>query len=305
MAAIEDAADYASTKRGGELASETFDGPTVLARTGLVLGPWSNVGRLPWWLDRISKAGNVLAPGPPGNSIQAIDNRDLADWCLDAGLAALDGAYNLVSPVGRRTMQQLLEACVAVTGSNATLRWAAPEIIEAAGIRPWTDLPIWLPPGEIYDAMHQLNTSKAEAAGLVTRDLHATVADTWTWLRAVSTPERRPAPTAWIPTSKPGSSHSSPPDRPHPRVTTRCGPNRCGTTPGPRSMTSDGNARPDAPRDRDQEHRMDRHLAPTVRHGQARTTCGRFSRRFHHRNARAALQRTAPHPDRHRSRRRG
>lgn len=192
VAAVDDAADYASAKRGGELAAETFDGPTVLARAGLVLGPWSNVGRLPWWLDRISKGGNVLAPGPPGNPIQAIDNRDLAGWCLDAGLAALDGAYNLVSPMGRWTMQQLLEACVAVTGSNAALRWAAPQIIEAAGIRPWTDLPIWLPPGEIHDAMHQVDTSKAEAAGLVTRDLHATVADTWGWLRTVGTPQRRP-----------------------------------------------------------------------------------------------------------------
>lgn len=189
--AAQGATDYAGNKRGGELAAETFDGPTVLARAGLVLGPWSNVGRLQWWLDRIAKGGDVLAPGPPDNSIQAIDNRDLAGWCLDAGAAALDGAYNLVSPMGRWTMQDLLEACVDVTASDAVLRWAEPDVIEAAGIEAWTDLPVWLPPGEIHDAMHMVDTSKAQSAGLVTRDLRQTVEDTWTWLRDVGAPELR------------------------------------------------------------------------------------------------------------------
>ena len=189
--AAEGPTDYAGNKRGGELAAETFDGPTVLARAGLVLGPWSNVGRLQWWLERISKGGHVLAPGPPDISIQAIDNRDLARWCLDAGLAGLEGAYNLVSPMRRWTMKDLLEACVDVTASNALLRWVEPEVIEAAGIKPWTDLPIWLPPGEIHDAMHMIDTSKAQSAGLVTRDLRRTVEDTWQWLRDVGAAELR------------------------------------------------------------------------------------------------------------------
>ncbi|MCC5949614.1 MAG: hypothetical protein JJT89_14280 [Nitriliruptoraceae bacterium] len=189
--AVEGPTDYAGNKRGGELAAETFDGPTVLARAGLILGPWSNVGRLQWWLDRISAGGHVLAPGPPDISIQAIDNRDLAGWCLAAGLAALEGAYNLVSPMGRWTMQDLLQACVDATASNAILRWAEPKVIEAAGIKPWTELPIWLPPGEIHDAMHMVDTSKARSAGLVTRDLRRTVEDTWQWLREVGAPELR------------------------------------------------------------------------------------------------------------------
>ena len=64
-AASEEWADYAAAKRGGELAVlEHFDGPSVLARAGLILGPYELVGRMPWWLRRIERGGDVLAPGP-------------------------------------------------------------------------------------------------------------------------------------------------------------------------------------------------------------------------------------------------
>src|SRR6266702_6980619 len=64
-ASSEQADDYATAKRGGELAVlEHFDGPAVLARAGLILGPYELVGRMPWWLRRIERGGDVLAPGP-------------------------------------------------------------------------------------------------------------------------------------------------------------------------------------------------------------------------------------------------
>ena len=33
-----------------------------------------------------------------------------------------------------------------MTGSDAELVWVSPETVEAAGVEPWTELPIWLPP---------------------------------------------------------------------------------------------------------------------------------------------------------------
>ena len=78
-------ADYAAAKRGGELAVlERFDGRALLARAGLILGPYEDVGRLPWWLGRISRGGRVLAPGPADRGLQYVDARDLARWMLDA-----------------------------------------------------------------------------------------------------------------------------------------------------------------------------------------------------------------------------
>lgn len=193
------AVDYARAKRGGELAAvAAFGDRALLARAGLVLGPWENVGRLPWWLTRIARGGRVLAPGPLDLPLQYVDARDLAAFVLDAVAAGLGGPYNVVSPPGHTTMGGLLAECVRVTGSGAELCWTPPETVLAAGIEPWTQLPVWLPPGgEDYDALHCGDTSKALAAGLRCRPVARTVADTWAWLQAIggSAPQRpdRPA----------------------------------------------------------------------------------------------------------------
>ncbi|MDQ0307507.1 nucleoside-diphosphate-sugar epimerase [Kitasatospora herbaricolor] len=176
--------EYPAAKRGGELAAEAaFGGRALLVRAGLILGPGENVGRLPWWLDRIARGGRVLAPGPPGLTVQYIDARDLAAWTLDASVRGLGGAYNVVGRPGETTMGDLLETCAQVTGSGADLRWSDPGRIVDAGIEPWTDLPVWVPPGELHDTMHRGDVTRAFAAGLRIRPLAETVADTWEWLR--------------------------------------------------------------------------------------------------------------------------
>ncbi|MDX3506558.1 NAD-dependent epimerase/dehydratase family protein [Streptomyces sp. ATCC51928] len=177
---------YGRAKRGGELAAlDAFGDRALLARAGLIIGPGENIGRLPWWLSRIARGGPVIAPGPPGTELQYIDARDLAEWLLDAAANGLHGAYNTVSRPGHATMGELLTACVRATGSDAELRWTDPEVLLAAGVEPWTDLPVWLPPGELYDTLHRGDHSKAYAAGLRCRPVGETVADTWSWLRTL------------------------------------------------------------------------------------------------------------------------
>ncbi|MEU3570419.1 NAD-dependent epimerase/dehydratase family protein [Kitasatospora sp. NPDC036755] len=184
---------YAEAKRGAELAlEEEFGGTALLARAGLIIGPHENIGRLPWWLNRIAEGGPVLAPGPRELPLQYIDARDLAAWMLDAAAARLGGPYNLVGPSGHTTMGELLETCVRATGSDAELRWTDPERILAAGVEPWTELPIWLAPGELYDFLHAGSVERALGAGLRCRPVAETVADTWAWLRSIggSAPQR-------------------------------------------------------------------------------------------------------------------
>ncbi|MET9365148.1 NAD-dependent epimerase/dehydratase family protein [Streptomyces sp. NPDC006632] len=186
---------YAQAKRGGELAAVREFGAdrALLVRAGLILGPWENIGRLPWWLTRAARGGDMLAPGPRDLGVQYIDCRDLAEWILAAARAGLGGAYNLVAPPGHATMGSLLDACVRVTGGRAVLRWTGPEAILAAGIEPWQHLPVWIPPGELYDTMHRTVPTKALATGLRCRSVEETVADTWAWLRSVGgTAPQRP-----------------------------------------------------------------------------------------------------------------
>jgi len=191
-AASEQYDDYAAAKRGGELAVlEHFDGPSVLARAGLILGPYELVGRMPWWLRRIERGGDVLAPGPREMPIQYIDCRDLAAWLLHAGEEGISGTFNAVSRPGHATMERLLTAVVAATGSDAHLIWVEPAVIEAHGIQPWTELPVWAPPDGEAAALHDGNVEAIYAAGLVCRPVEETVASTWRWLQAEGDPPVR------------------------------------------------------------------------------------------------------------------
>jgi 2'-hydroxyisoflavone reductase len=181
--------DYAAAKRGGELAAiEGFGDRAVLARAGLILGPYEGVGRMPWWLRRIERGGDVLAPGPPDMPLQYIDCRDLAAWLLAAADRGIGGAFNSVSQPGHATMRSLLEAAVAATGSDARLVWAPPEVIEAAGIEGWIELPVWLPPEGEAAGLHTGDVSRIYATGLACRPVAETVADTWAWLQAEGDP---------------------------------------------------------------------------------------------------------------------
>ncbi|MFF4955286.1 NAD-dependent epimerase/dehydratase family protein [Streptomyces chattanoogensis] len=200
-----DADDYAAAKRGGELAAaDAFGDRALLVRAGLILGPYENIGRLPWWLNRIARGGPVLAPGPREMPLQYVDARDLAEWTLDAVRDGLGGAYNLVSELGHATMGDLLESCVRATGSAAELRWTAPEEVLAAGIEPWTELPVWLAPGELRDAIYGPDVTKALATGLRCRPIAETVTDTWSWLRSRggTAPHRPDRPAVGLPPEK-------------------------------------------------------------------------------------------------------
>lgn len=190
--------DYAADKRGAEIAVlEEFGGPALLARAGLVLGPYEVVGRLPWWLRRIAAGGRVPAPGPFERPLQYVDARDLAAWMLTAGASRLPGTFNTVSDAGHATIGTLLEECVAVTGSGATLVWVTPDEVSAAGLSGWTDLPIWVPPTGELASLHDCDASAARAAGLDCRTVGETVEDTWAWLQV----EGYPVP----PSHRPGS----------------------------------------------------------------------------------------------------
>ncbi|MBM2616172.1 reductase [Actinoplanes sp. LDG1-06] len=187
---------YAGDKLRGELGVRVFDGPVLLGRAGLILGPYEDIGRLPWWLNRLARGGPTLAPGPRELPLQYIDARDLAIFLLDAAGRGVGGPFDLVSRSGHTTMGEFLEVAAEVTGGRAQLRWTSPEVVTAAGIEPWTQLPVWLPPGELHTFLHGGDVSKAYGEGLVCRPVRATIEDTWAWLRSLpgDAPQRADRP---------------------------------------------------------------------------------------------------------------
>jgi 2'-hydroxyisoflavone reductase len=184
-----DDGDYGTLKVGCErVIDRDFPGRGLFLRLGLLLGPHEDVGRLPTLLLRMADAGTsrdirTLAPGDPASPINPIDIRDVARFTLGAIDQGLTGGYIVAgAPSNASSYGELLEACIAATGSPARLDWVDAEFLQTReDLGFWTELPIWIPPGDVPWAA---DTSRAEAAGLRCRPLRETVADTWAWLAA-------------------------------------------------------------------------------------------------------------------------
>jgi nucleoside-diphosphate-sugar epimerase len=175
--------DYAQAKRAAEdVVRETLGERAVIARAGLLLGPREGPGRLPWWLGRIARGGTVPVPGPENLDLQYADARDLAAWLLDAGFRGTPGVFNVVGPIAGTTMAEIVDLCRDITGAEARFRWIDPGVIETAGIEPWTELPMWLPPGDSHAAMHRGDVTALMRTGFAQRALRDTIADTWAWM---------------------------------------------------------------------------------------------------------------------------
>ncbi|WP_329565161.1 NAD-dependent epimerase/dehydratase family protein [Kitasatospora sp. NBC_01266] len=174
-------------KAGCERAvAEQFGERSIMLNCGLLNGPYENVGRLPWWLERIARGGRVLAPGRPDLPIQLIDARDFAVFGLDLAERGASGSYLTTALPGSSSYGEMLAACVAATGSDAELHWVDDDRLRAAGVEEWTELPLWYAefgedgrPAGIWQA----DSRKARAAGLRCRPLSETVRDTWAWIQ--------------------------------------------------------------------------------------------------------------------------
>ena len=194
----EEGDDYGQQKAACERAAEVaLPGRVAGVRAGLIVGAYDNVFRLPWWVERVGRGGVFPAPGDPAARLQLIDARDLASWMLDLAERRIAGAFNGTAPVGQTTFGELLEEIGTSTGSDAEPRWIPDDALLAAGVAPWTELPLWAPAS--YRGTWAIRTERAQAAGLRCRPLADTIEHVADWLRTGGRPadyrsEHRPAP---------------------------------------------------------------------------------------------------------------
>jgi 2'-hydroxyisoflavone reductase len=180
----EDGDDYGPHKAASERAAEAaLPGRVAHLRAGLLVGPHDNVFRLPWWVARIARGGEVVAPGDPDRTVQLIDVRDLAAWFLDLAQERRAGVFNATSPPGRTTMREVLEAAVEATGADARLTWIPDDALVDAGVEPWMEMPLWIPERDGAGTW-QVAAARAAAAGLRPRPVSETVAAVWAGGRA-------------------------------------------------------------------------------------------------------------------------
>ncbi|MDI5964889.1 NAD-dependent epimerase/dehydratase family protein [Streptantibioticus silvisoli] len=173
-------------KAGCERAvEEEFGGDVLILSPGAVTGPGESTGRLLWWLERFARGGRVLAPGAADRPVRLVDARDLAAFGLDRVEAGDAGRYLVTGPPRPDTLGDLLAACARVAGADREPTWVDDDFLLAAGVEPWTGLPLWVPAGmPDLAGIWQASSDRAHAAGLRCRPLAETVADTMAWLSA-------------------------------------------------------------------------------------------------------------------------
>ncbi len=160
-------------------AEKAFPGRTTVIRPGLIVGPGDLTDRFTYWPARIDKGGEVLAPGDPTDAVQIIDARDLAEWTIRACEENIYGVYNATGPRSPLTISEMLGGIRAVTTSDAHLTWVDAPFLEENKVRPWSDMPVWIPGrGGEYAGFARRNIDKAIAKGLTFRPLALTAKDT-------------------------------------------------------------------------------------------------------------------------------
>src|SRR5918912_126437 len=168
-------------------AEEAMPGRVLVARAGLIVGPYDPTGRFTYWTERVARGGEVLAPAPPERQVQFIDARDLSEWILRMAEARRAGVFNASGPDYVLTMGRFLEGCREATSSDARFTWVGEQFLLEKGVQPWGELPLWIPESdEKHRCFLAENCDKAAASGLTFRPLAETVRDTLAWQRAGS-----------------------------------------------------------------------------------------------------------------------
>jgi 2'-hydroxyisoflavone reductase len=169
-----------------QLVQQAF-GPSqaLIARVGLIGGPGDIFDRSGYWPLRFARpstpSGAVLVPDAPELATQVIDVRDLAAWLMDAGSRRLGGIYNTTGET--RALFDHLETARRVAGHTGPVVRADQQWLLDQGVQPWMgerSLPLWLVDPD-WLGFNARDSSRARRAGLTTRPLEQTLADTLSW----------------------------------------------------------------------------------------------------------------------------
>ncbi|WP_298337150.1 NAD-dependent epimerase/dehydratase family protein [Ferrimicrobium sp.] len=163
-------------------AKESFpEAPLAIVRPTYVVGPYDPTYRFTWWVETIARGGTLLVPGPMDNPFQVIDVRDLAEFMVTLVHTQTAGVYHTVSPLTPLDFAGFLTSVrdTIVPEGGVEFVWVEPTLLNEVGVNEQV-FPLWegLSPERWKSAAAP---DRAYRAGLKTRSLAATIADTHAW----------------------------------------------------------------------------------------------------------------------------
>jgi 2'-hydroxyisoflavone reductase len=163
-------------------AAEAFAGRAAIVRPGYIVGPGDPTDRFTYWPVRVSKGGEVLAPGTPDDPLQWIDVRDLSEWLVTLVENEVTGEFNVVGPGTPGKWGDVLKTCVDAAPANAPkLAWVPNKFLAENGLGEDGGFPIWIAPEGKYAGFHRWSNERAKKAGLGFRTTSDTVKAILDW----------------------------------------------------------------------------------------------------------------------------
>ncbi|WP_264446944.1 SDR family oxidoreductase [Bacillus cereus] len=171
-------------------AEKYWPGRVLHVRAGLLSGIFDYTDRLPYWIQRVAKGGNVLVPGRKDRPVQLVDIKDVASFGLNMAENNKVGTFNITGPNYEMTMEELLNTCKKVMNSDAEFVWIDESFMKEHKVEPWTEMPLWIPEtfpleGETkpWKGGFSISIDSAVKEGLTFRSLENTVTDVYVWMR--------------------------------------------------------------------------------------------------------------------------
>lgn len=181
-------------KLGGETAVRGGfeDGPVLVVRPGIMVGPRDPSDRFTSWPARMVVAmqdgrRSLVAPGDPQRPVQYTDARDLAAWIVRMLRDRTGGLFNAVGPGREEPLGAVLDACRQAAReasgpaeTELALAWVREADLAAVLVDVEEEArPLWFPEPQIPQAA--IDSTRAVAAGLHFRPALQTARETLAW----------------------------------------------------------------------------------------------------------------------------
>lgn len=165
-----------------EEAEKAMPNRVLNVRAGMIVGEFDWTDRFNYWVMRIAKGGEILAPGSGKSFVQLVDAKDLSEWIIKAIEENITGIFNVTSKSLDLTFRKFLEEIKSATKSNAEFIWASEEFLTENKVAPWSEMPFYLPESDgNYKNFLTMNVDKALENGLTFRPLSETISKVKNW----------------------------------------------------------------------------------------------------------------------------